>query len=144
MKALFPLVLLLTSMVLAQADWTNNYPAALAQASAQNKLVLLDFTGSDWCPYCQLLHKEVLTTPAFQSFADTNYVLVRVDFPHQKQLPDEVRQQNRNLQQQFNVYTFPTLIVVNAEGKGLGRKVGYNPGSGPGPVIAMLTRINHR
>lgn len=142
MKPLLTLVLVFTSMAFVHADWTNDYQAALVQAKAQNKLVLLDFTGSDWCPYCQLLHKEVFTTPAFQEFADRNYILVRVDFPHQKQLSESVKEQNESLRERFKVNTYPTLIVLNAEGKGLGRHVGYNPGSGPSPLIANLKKIN--
>ena len=144
MKTFLSFILVFISMAFAHAEWTDHYDAALAQAKAENKLVLLDFTGSDWCPYCQLLHKQVLNTPAFKGFADRNYVLVTVDFPHNKPLPDEVREQNHRLQQHFKVDTFPTLIVVTADGKGLGRRVGYNPGSGPEPVIAQLRQINHR
>jgi thioredoxin-related protein len=136
--------LLWISMALVRAGWTTNYKAALAEAKAENKLVLLDFTGSDWCGYCKLLHQQVFTTQDFKDFADRNYVLVTVDFPQQKQLPDEVKAQNAALQRQFKVNTYPTLIVVNANGKGQGREVGYTSGSGPGPVIARLRTINNR
>jgi thioredoxin-related protein len=126
------------------AEWTTDYQAALDQAKAQNKLVLLDFTGSDWCPYCQLLHKEVLAQPAFTQFANQNYILVMLDFPHQKLLPDDVKQQNDDLQRQFRVGVFPTLIVVKPDGKGLGRLTGYNPGSGPQAVISQLKALNRK
>jgi len=105
-------------------------------------LVLLDFTGSDWCGYCQLLDKEVFTQPAFKNFADKNDILVTVDFPRQKQLPDDLKQQNDTLGQQFKIDGYPTLIVLDANGKELGRQVGYDPGSGPDAVIAKLKSFN--
>ena len=138
MKILLSLALVFTSMVLVHADWTTDYKAALVQAKAQKKLVLLDFTGSDWCGYCLLLDKEVFTQPAFKDFADKNYILVTVDFPQQKQLPDDVKQQNDALGKQFKIDGYPTLIVLDADGKELGRQVGYDPGSGPDAVIAKV------
>jgi thioredoxin-related protein len=132
------LALVFASMIFVHADWTTDYKAALVQAKAQNKLVLLDFTGSDWCGYCKLLDQEVFTQQAFKDFADKNYIMVTVDFPHEKQLPDDVKQQNDALGKQFNIEGFPTLIVLDADGKELGRQVGYDPGSGTDAVIAKL------
>jgi protein disulfide-isomerase len=142
MKTLLCLSLVLASITLVQADWTTDYKAALAQAKAQNKLVLLDFTGSDWCGYCQALDKEVLTQQAFKDFADANYIQVTVDFPQRTQLPDALKQQNDALGKQFSIQGFPTLIVLDADGKELGRQVGYDPGSGPPAVIAKLKSFN--
>jgi protein disulfide-isomerase len=138
MKTLLSLALLFASMIFVHADWTTDYKAALVQAKAQKKLVLLDFTGSDWCGYCKLLDKEVFTQQAFKDFASKNYILVTVDFPQQKQLPDDVKQQNDALGNQFKIDGYPTLIVLDADGKELGRQVGYDPGSGPDAVIAKL------
>jgi protein disulfide-isomerase len=142
MKTLLSLALVFTSMVIVHADWTTDYKSALVQAKAQKKLVLLDFTGSDWCGYCKLLDKEVFTQPAFTDFADKNYILVTIDFPHQKPLADDLKQQNDTLGKQFKINGYPTLIVLDADGKELGRQVGYNPGSGPDAVIAKLKSFN--
>jgi thioredoxin-related protein len=142
MKTLLSLALLFTSMIFVHADWTTDYKAALVQAKAQKKLVLLDFTGSDWCGYCKLLDKEVFTQQSFKDFANKNYIQVTVDFPQQKQLPDEVKQQNDALGNQFKIDGYPTLIVLDADGKELGRQVGYDPGSGPDAVIAKLKSFN--
>jgi thioredoxin-related protein len=142
MKTLLSLALLLTSMVFVHADWTTDYKAALTTAKAQNKKVLLDFTGSDWCGYCKLLDNEVFTKQSFKDFADKNYVLVTVDFPQQKQLPDDVKTQNDALGKQFGIDGYPTLILLDADGKELGRQVGYDPGSGPDAIIAKLKSFN--
>ena len=138
MKPLLALLLALGIPALVHAGWGTDYKAALAQAKAQNKLVLLDFTGSDWCGYCKLLDKEVLSQQAFKDFADKNYVAVTLDYPHDVPQTDAVKQQNDDLAKQFNIDGFPTLIVLNADGKELGRQVGYDPGSGTDAVVAKL------
>jgi len=138
MKTLLPLLLALSFPALIHADWGTDYKAALAQAKSQNKLVLLDFTGSDWCGYCKLLDKEVLSQPSFKDFAGKNYIAVTLDYPHGTAQSDTVKQQNDALAKQYNIEGFPTLIVLDADGKEIGRQVGYQPGSGPDAVIAKL------
>lgn len=139
MKKILPfLILILAFNPLIGADWTTNYQAALAQAKAQNKLVLLDFTGSDWCPPCQLLDKEVFSTSSFKDFAGRNFITVTIDFPVNKKLPPALTRQNDQLQQQFKIVGNPTLIVVDANGKERGRILGYDHGSGPDVVIKKL------
>lgn len=134
-------LLLISTLSIFAADWTTDYKVALAQAKAQQKLVLLDFTGSDWCGYCQLLDKEVFTQSEFHQYANQNFILVTVDFPHSNPLSAELKQQNFGLKQDFQTHGFPTLIVVNSDGKEIGRKVGYKPGSGPQAVIDELKKI---
>jgi thiol:disulfide interchange protein len=141
-KLLLSLALVSTTMLTLHAGWTTDYKAALDQAKTQNKLVLLDFTGSDWCGYCKLLDKEVLSQQSFKDFADKNYIQVTVDFPQQTQLPDDLKQQNDGLQKQFGIEGFPTLIVIGPDGKELGRETGYDPGSGPDAVISKLKSFN--
>ncbi len=110
--------------------WLTDFAAAKQQAANENKRILLDFTGSDWCGYCKLLEAEVLSTYAFKDFAK-DYVLVRVDFPRSTQLPPDLQAQNDALEQQFNVDGFPTLIALSSSGREITRQSGYEPGSGP-------------
>jgi thioredoxin-related protein len=139
MKILLSLLLALSLPVLLHAsDWGTDYNAAVAQATKQNKLVILHFTGSDWCPYCQLLDKEVLAQQSFKDFADKNYVGVLLDFPHDTPQSDAVKQQNDKLAKQYNIDGFPTLVVIKPDGTEVGRQVGYQPGSGPDVVIKKL------
>jgi len=114
--------------------WQTDYKQALAQAAKEHKQVLLDFTGSDWCPYCVQMDKEVLEKPEFKKYADQNLVLVKLDFPRKKQLPSAEAAQNRSLQQQFSIDGFPTYILVNAYGKEINRQVGALEG-GPSAFI---------
>src|SRR6266550_2134821 len=77
--------------------WQTDYKQALALAAREKKNVLLDFTGSDWCPYCIQMAKEVLNRPEFEKFATDNLILVKIDFPRKKQLPPAEREQNHKL-----------------------------------------------
>ncbi len=144
MRILVSLAIIIVSMLCVHADWTTDYKAALVEAKAQNKLVLLDFTGSDWCGYCKLLEKDALSQQAFKDFAEATYVLVRVDFPRQTTLPDDLKKQNDDLKSQFHVHIYPTLVVLNGDGDEIGRQEGYYPGTTADSEIARLKKINKR
>ena len=64
-----------------EVQWLTDLPKAQAKAKAENKLIMLDFTGSDWCGWCIKLNKEVFSKPDFAEFARKNLVAVEVDFP---------------------------------------------------------------
>ena len=117
--------------------WLTDYDKALAQAKTENKAVLMNFTGSDWCPWCIKMDKEVLNTKEFKDYADKNLVLVEVDFPNSKPQTDEVKKQNEGLKGKYNADGFPTFILVDPDGKELGRQVGFLEG-GPSAFLAKL------
>src|SRR5208337_3175139 len=74
--------------------WNSNFEAAKAQAKAEKKLLLVNFTGSDWCIWCKKLKGEVFDKNSFQDQAPKRFVLVELDFPDQTILSDEVKAQN--------------------------------------------------
>lgn len=115
-----------------------NYGDALEEAKATGKLVLLHFTGSDWCPSCQYLDQEVFTQDSFRLFCASNFVVVTLDYPQHADLPVDLKQQNDSLGKKYNVFSYPTLLVADTDGKEIGRTIGYAIGSGPDPVIAAL------
>jgi thiol:disulfide interchange protein len=121
------------------ADWTEDYSAGLAQAKKEHKLLVLDFTGSDWCVWCKRTDQEVFSTQKFKDFADQNLVLVRVDFPRAVAQSDAVKAQNAKLQDKYQVEGYPTLIVLDPSEKVLVKQVGYREG-GPDAFIAQLPK----
>jgi protein disulfide-isomerase len=121
----------------AEAKWLTDLPQAQAQAKKENKQVLLDFTGSDWCGWCIKFNKEVLSTPEFAEYAAKNLVLVEVDFPHKKEQTAELQKANKALGSKFGVDGYPTFVVLNKDGKEVGRQEGYSAG-GPKAFIAKL------
>jgi protein disulfide-isomerase len=117
----------------ADLEWHTDLAKAQAQANAEKKMVMLDFTGSDWCGWCIKLNKEVFSTDEFAEYAKKNLVLVEVDFPRKKQLSAEQKKANQALQEKYKIQGYPTLIVLDGEGKKVG-ELGYVAG-GPKPWI---------
>ena len=122
-----------------EANWFTDFAKAQAAAKAEDKLLLLDFTGSDWCGWCRILRAEVFSRPEFEEYAKKNLVLMTVDFPRAKPLSAEVRKQNQILAQKFEIRGFPTIVILNGDGKQLGL-LGYMPG-GPKAFINELNQI---
>ena len=120
--------------------WTEDLDKAMKYAAKTKRPILLDFTGSDWCGWCIKLHDEVFSKDAFKDYADKNLVLVAIDFPRNKKLPDEIKQRNSKLAQQYGVRGFPTIVILDPTGeKELGR-TGYVRG-GPAAFIAGVKKI---
>ncbi len=126
----------------AASEWLTDLPKAQAKAKEEKKLVMLDFTGSDWCGWCIKLHNEVFSKPEFAEYAKKNLVLVEVDFPRKKQLSAAQKKANDALQKKYNIDGYPTIIVLNGEGKEVG-KLGYMPG-GPKAFIAELEKVKQK
>lgn len=119
------------------ADWKTDFEAAKADAKKNGKLMFLDFTGSDWCPPCMQMKKDTLDKPEFLEFAGKQLVLVEVDFPRRKSQTSAQKKANKDLAAQFNIEGYPTFVLVSAEGKELGRHVGYLRG-GPDALVAKI------
>lgn len=111
----------------SQQTWMTDYGAALKRAAAEGKAVLLNFTGSDWCVWCHRLRDEVFVQRAFQDYARDHLILVELDFPRRKQQDAAVKKQNSELSDNFRIEGYPTVVLVNATGKELGR-TGYMAG----------------
>jgi thioredoxin-related protein len=109
----------------ADGSWETNLKKAQDQAKASNKLVFLNFTGSDWCGWCIRLDKEIFSKPAFKEYASKNLVLMEVDFPREKEQSGDVRKQNQQLAQEYGVEGFPTIVVLNGAGQKVWRYNGY-------------------
>jgi protein disulfide-isomerase len=123
----------------AELDWMTDLGKAQAKAKEENRLVLMDFTGSDWCPWCIKLRKEVFSTPEFTAYAKTNLVPVEIDFPRRKEQPAELKKANRALQAKYQIQGYPTVVVLDGQGKKIG-ELGYETG-GPKPFIAKLQAL---
>ena len=107
------------------AEWMTDLEAAKAKAAAENKAVLVDFTGSDWCGWCIRLRKQVLDTPAFETYAKDKFVLMEVDVPQNPKFDQKLLQRNRQLCDQYNVSGFPTILVITPKGDVVGGFSGY-------------------
>lgn len=125
------LLVLMASVAALQAGdlWSTDYTATLQQAAAEKRNVLLEFTGSDWCPPCMQQAKQVFDQPEFADFAKDNLLLVKLDFPRRAAQDEATKKRNQDLAAQYSVEGFPTVILLDPAGKQLARQVGY-PGGG--------------
>jgi protein disulfide-isomerase len=123
----------------SDSTWLTSLPEAKTKAKQEQKLVLLDFTGSDWCPYCIKLHKEVLSKSEFTDYAKKNLVLVEVDFPNQKPQSDELKAANKALKAKYEITGFPTLVLVKPDGTAVWKQVGYDDQV---PLSAMIAKLD--
>jgi len=136
-------ILALTSAAtFAKTGWVDDLDKGLEKAKTEKKIVLADFTGSDWCGWCIKLDKEVFSKKEFKDYAKEKLVLVELDFPQGKKLPKKQQEKNDELQKTYNVKGFPTVVVLDAEGKEIGR-LGYVEG-GPTAFIAELEKVTKK
>jgi len=100
--------------------WHENLDEALKIAQKEHKTVLMNFTGSDWCVWCKKLTAEVFSQKAFEEYANQNLVLVKIDFPREKEQTPETKYYNQQLAEQFRVEGYPTIVLLRNDGSVLG------------------------
>jgi thioredoxin-related protein len=101
----------------AAPEWLTSVPAAEAEAKKDHKLVLLYFTGSDWCEWCLRMDAEIFAKPEFERYASTNLALVMLDYPVKKPQPTALKDANEALRVKYNIEIYPTLLATTPEGK---------------------------
>lgn len=144
---LFVSLCLLAALVLHAVEaraggegWLTDLKAALAQAQKENKDLLLDFTGSDWCGWCIRLDKEVFSTEAFKKEAPKSFVLVELDFPRdQSKVPAATKKQNEEWMKKLGVEGFPTIFLTDSRGLPYAQ-TGYQAG-GPEKYVSHLSEL---
>ncbi|MEO6597295.1 MAG: thioredoxin family protein [Planctomycetota bacterium] len=123
--------------------WFQDFAKAKAQAKAENKDLLIDFTGSDWCGWCVKLDEEVFSQDAFKTAAPKSFVLVKLDYPRNKELLSaEITAQNKKLRADYPVQGFPTILLTDAEGRPYGA-TGYAEG-GPEKYLESLAELKKK
>lgn len=120
--------------------WTHDFEAAQKQAADENKSLLIDFTGSDWCGWCIKLNEEVFQHEPFKEGVKEDFVLVELDYPRDKSgLSEETQKQNERLQEKYGIRGFPTILLTDAEGKPFAQ-TGYQQG-GPEKYVEHLDEL---
>jgi protein disulfide-isomerase len=132
--------LLLAAGSLRAAEWTEDYAGALAKAKKEHKLVLLDFTGSDWCIWCKRIDADVFSTKKFQDYAAKGLVLVTLDFPRTHPQKDDIKARNGKLGEKFEIQGFPTLVIMDPSEKVVYRQDGYDEG-GVDALLGHLPKV---
>ena len=118
--------------------WGEDFAAAKEEAKKDGKLLLLAFSGSDWCGWCIKMDKEIYSQKEFVSKAKKNFVLVMIDNPQNKEILSKLAQrQNRDLTKQFDVHGYPSTIIARPSGEVVHRFGGYQRGG----VDAFLEKL---
>ena len=125
----------------SELSWGTDLPTVMKRAQSEKKMVLVDFTGSDWCGWCIKFDQDVLSTATFAAYAQKKLLLVKLDYPSHKKQDAALKQANAFQSEQFHVNGFPTLVLMDYFGNELGRQVGYLAG-GPDAFIAQLERFS--
>lgn len=141
---LVSLFLLAVSALASESGWLHDFETAKKQAKEQNKPILINFTGTDWCGWCIKIEKEIFSKEEFKAYAKEKLVLMEVDFPEKaenkaKQSPELVAQ-NKKLDKDFAIEGYPTIFLLDADGKKISEDIGYREG-GPQAYTAHLTEL---
>ena len=124
----------------AAGPWLTDLEQAKAQAAAEGKDLLLEFTGSDWCPPCIELEEKVFSQKVFLEAASKAFVLVKLDNPRDSsKQTDEERAQYACLEKRYAVTGVPTVILADAKGKPYHRGVGYSGAAAKDYVGQLMT-----
>ncbi len=123
------------------AGWIDDFSEAKKLAKQEGKMILVDFSGSDWCGWCRRLDQEVFSKKEFLDSAPENYVLLFIDSPNNKGLlSDKAKEQNPRLVEQYKIKGFPTVLILSADGDVIGT-TGYEAG-GPQKYLKNLKKIS--
>ena len=117
MKAIlttFALFLTATFATAANEDWSTDLEAAFTKAKKEDKNVLVEFTGSDWCPPCIQMRKNVFSKKEFSSVASKDFILVELDFPQKDQA---LKAKNMPYAEKYKIEGFPTVILFSPKGE---------------------------
>ena len=120
-------ILSLTVATQAAEVWIVDFEKAKAQAAKEGKSILMEFTGSDWCPPCKALHKNVLVKDVFKTEMPKSFVLLKLDSPRDKskQTPEEI-EQYKTLSAKYGIKGVPTIFLADAKGRPYYETVGYS------------------
>jgi thiol:disulfide interchange protein len=95
--------------------WLTNLDQAYEVSKKTGRPIMANFTGSDWCGWCKKLTAAVFSQPDFKTWAEQNVVLLELDYPRRKEIPELIKQQNANLQQAFQVGGYPTVWIFDLD-----------------------------
>ena len=118
-KILSATVLLLLCSIIQAQTFHHNFEESRQLANDSNKLVLMIFSGSDWCKPCIQLRKEILEDTAFIAFSNKKLVLLELDFPYKRKnrLSKEQQEHNEQLAEKYNKDgAFPKVVLMDGAG----------------------------
>jgi thiol:disulfide interchange protein len=129
-----------TDMSTSQINWLTSYDQAIAQSKASSKPVLILFTGTTWCPACMKLERDVLNRPEFLQAVASRFVFLKAEFPDYSQGGTNASP-FKPLLDRYNINSFPTMLVINANGQPL-YTVPYQSGGAQAYIQQFMRQSN--
>jgi thioredoxin-related protein len=138
-------ILILFLVMAGTPEWLSDFEVAKQEAKQDNKKILLNFSGSDWCAPCIKLKKDVFDKTTFSDFAGNNLVLVRAEFPRHKKnkLSAEQTAHNEKLAERYSpLGKFPLTLLLDSDGKVIKTWDGFS-GSTPEDFVKEIESSLH-
>ena len=134
---------LVISGATAAEGWLVSFEKAKAESTKQGKPILMEFTGSDWCPPCKALAKNVFSKDVFKTEMPKHYILLKLDNPRDKskQTPEEIAQY-KTLSKQYKITGVPSILLTDAKGTPFYRTSGYGGQAAKEWIDGMAARKN--
>lgn len=105
----------------SEKGWLTNFEKAKKVAAKKKIPILVDFSGSDWCVWCQKLNKEIFSQKKFKNYVKDKFVLLLIDFPRAGNQSEKEKKLNKAMAQEYKIQGFPTVLILDAKGKELAR-----------------------
>ncbi|HEY0966451.1 MAG TPA: thioredoxin family protein [Opitutaceae bacterium] len=105
----------------ANDPWLLDFEAAKATAAKENKRILILFTGTDWCGPCQEFQAQVAYNADFLKTFSPSFVFLKINWLRNTPQPPAEAEQTNRLRQQYGIASFPSLLVLAADGTQLTR-----------------------
>ncbi len=122
--------------------WTMDYEAARQLAEEKDLPMLLNFTGSDWCGWCQLMDEKVFAEEEWKKYASEHAVLVTLDFPKDEGIvPEKYVARNQKLREKFGVGGYPTYVILDSDGETKLGQLGASRDAEPASFINDFKRV---
>ena len=124
-------------------EWYTSHQKVMKAANLAQQPVLIFFHGSDWCPPCISMSRDIFADTAFINYATDKILFLDVDFPYKKKLTKTQLKHNKNVKKKFGLPDeyregFPQVVIINANGKLLYQQKGYD---GQGATY-LITKVN--
>lgn len=127
-KTALALLTVALASVAQAGDFLTDFETAKKKATEDKKPLLVKFTGSDWCPPCMKLDKEVFSQAEFKTAVEKDFVVVVLDFPRKTKLSEEQTKANKAVAKQYGLTSYPTVMLMDSDGKVFKSMSGYGGG----------------
>ena len=119
--------------------WNEDFAASCETAKKEGKLLLLAFSGSDWCGWCVKMEREIYSDRKFITEAKKKFVLVMIDSPQNQDILSKLaKKQNPELVKKYGIRGYPSTIIARPDGEEVKRFGGYQRDG----IAAFLKSLN--